>query len=96
MKTCFCAIYMKAQKHACFHVNFPFNAYLYLPLHHNSKGSSARNHTDNNIMLHVASKLIHAPGLGSQKILYYPNLTLYTVHVFFPSDDLLYSHIIPG
>ena len=29
---------MKAQKHACFHVNFPFIA---PPLHHNGKGSIA-------------------------------------------------------
>ena len=30
---------MKAQKHECFHVNFPFSAYHSLPLHHNGKGS---------------------------------------------------------
>ena len=36
---CFCAysleIYMKAQKHACFHVFSPFSVHLYPPLHHN-------------------------------------------------------------
>ena len=26
---------MRAQKQACFHVNFPFSAYFYPPLHHN-------------------------------------------------------------
>ena len=38
METCiFCAyslkIYMKAQKHVCFHVFYPFRAHLYPPLH---------------------------------------------------------------
>ena len=30
---------MKAQKHECFHVNFPFSAYFYVPSHHNDKRS---------------------------------------------------------
>ena len=34
-RACFCAymleIYIKAQKHACFHVYFPFSAHLYPP-----------------------------------------------------------------
>ena len=43
VETCmFCAFiyksYKKAQKHACFHVNFPF-FYPSPPLHHNGKGS---------------------------------------------------------
>ena len=33
-RACFCAfmliVNMKAQKHACFRVNFPFSAYLYM------------------------------------------------------------------
>ena len=40
---CFCVyvikIYMKAQKHACFHIFSPFSAHLYPPLHHNGKRS---------------------------------------------------------
>ena len=44
VETCmFCAFiyksYKKAQKHACFHVNFPF-FYPSPPLHHNGKGSN--------------------------------------------------------
>ena len=30
---------MKAQEHACCHVNIPFSAYFYPPLHHSGKGS---------------------------------------------------------
>ena len=39
---CFHVKFKRAQKLACFHVNFPFNAYFYPPLHHNGKGSIAK------------------------------------------------------
>ena len=50
---------MKAQKPACFHVNFPFSAY-FTPLHQNDKGSI--NLTDCRVFA------LHHNGKGSIKV----------------------------
>ena len=60
----FCAyslkIYMKAQKHACFHVFSLFSAHLFPPLHHNGKWSN----TNYGVQIHVGAtnKSLFSPG----------------------------------